>query len=1138
MSSSDALLAEQANVLEQIVRGAPLGDVLAALCRIVERHAEDGPVRAAISLVDDDGRRLWTGAAPSLPEDYNRAIDGLAIARDVGTCCAAAARCEVVVTPDLAADPAWASLRRLPLAHGLVAAWSMPILSSTGHVLGTFGSYFTTRREPRPHERGLVEVMARTAALAIERARADRTLHEQARRQQFLADLGAATQALTEPTEVMQTSARMLAEHLDVDRCAYAPVDDERVFRITGDYTRGGVPSIVGDWDVAAFGAGCVAAMRAGEPYVVDDTDADPRIGPDDLPAYRATTIRAVVCVPLHKHGRFTAAMAVHRKTPRRWTAEEIELVTIVVARCWEALERTRVTRDLRDSEARYRTMVEATPECVTLVAGDGTLLQMNPAGLRMIDVDDERAVIGSCVYDVIAPEHRERFRQFTEQVCRGQGGALEYEIVGRTGARRAMETHAVALAAPGGGLHKLAITRDVSARVAATLALAESRARLDYAVRLSGVGFWYCDLPFDELEWDDNVKRQFFLPLDARVTLDTFYDRIHPDDREPTRIAIAASIDDQASYDVIYRTCDPSSDAIKWIRALGGTTYAGDGTPIRFDGVTVDVTAQKLEEVRVARLAEAALAIHSASTLEGVLQVVTAQARTLIGAHHAVTSSTAGDDPARSIHSVSLSDQYARFRGVDAGPGGAAIAALVGRSNRPLRLTRAELDAQLASHGASGPAEHPPLRGWLAVPFVARTGENLGLVQLSDKYDGEFTAADEAVLVQLAQLASVAIENARLYDQLREQDRRKDEFLATLAHELRNPLAPIRTGIQVLERGADQPGQAPRLLAMMDRQLGHLVHMVDDLLDISRVTLGKVSLKRQRIDLRAALDSALETARPLVEARGHELAVRLPSDELPLDVDPTRLSQVFANLINNAAKYTPPGGRILVAAEAQGDTLEVRVSDTGIGIPADMLPRVFDMFTQVGRSIDRSQGGLGIGLTLVRRIIEMHGGSADAESPGVGRGSTFIIRLPLAVRDAEPGRGPTPRPMPAATAPALRILVVDDNVDAAETLAMLLELGGNLTRLAHSGPAALEQVTDFRPDLVFLDIGLPEMNGYEVAARVRADPAIPQPVLVALTGWGSEDDRRQAHAAGFDRHLVKPIDGAKLEAVLAALRS
>jgi len=1130
VAGTDELLGGQARILEQIVRGEPLGEVLAALCRLVEAMA-DAQVRAEILLVDADGKHLRIGAAPSLPDAYNAEIDGLPISPDLGTCSAAAARGEPVVTSDIATCDRWTKLAHLALAQGLVAAWSMPIRSSGGAVLGTFGTYFFERREPMPHERRLVEVLTQTAALALERDRVEREQRAAARRLQFLAELGAATQVLEDPDEVMADTARRLAEHLEVDRCAYAEVEDERVFVITGDHARG-VPSIVGRWAVAAFGPEHERALLAGEPFVVEDSEADERLEEEHREAYRALASRAVICVPLHKGGRVRAAMAVHHRAPRVWTRDEIELVATVVARCWEALERSRVTRDLRESEARYRSIVEATPECVKIVARDGVLLQINAAGLRMIGAPSEASVIGHRVYDMVVPEDRARYRAFNEEVCRGQNGRISFEIIGFGGARRSMETTAVALPAAGGGFVQLAVTRDVTDRVAAEHALVESRARLEYAVLLSGVGFWYCDLPFDELTWDERVKAHFFLPPDARVTIETFYDRIHPDDREATRRAIDAAIMEHGRYDVVYRTVDPASGACKWIRAIGGTAYDPDGTPRRFDGVTVDITAQKLEEERLARVAAAAVRIHSASTLNDVLEVIVYEARMIIGAHQGVASFTDAPDWAQAINAVSLSDKYARHRAYAVRPTGAGIYSVVCRTNRPMRMTQAELEAHPAFHSFAGDAEHPPMRGWLAVPFVGRDGTNLGIVQLSDKHEGEFTASDEAVLVQLAAVAAVAIENARLYDRLRDQDRCKDEFLATLAHELRNPLAPIRTGLQLLRQ---EPAQAPRITEMMDRQLGHLVRIVDDLLDISRITLGKVSLVKAQVDLRAVLDSALETTRPLVEAGAHELVLRLPDGPLPLDADATRLSQVFSNLINNAAKYTPRGGRITIEAALQGGALEVRVSDTGVGIPPDMLPRVFDMFTQVGRTIERSQGGLGIGLTLVRRLAEMHGGTVEAASAGVGKGSTFTVRLPLAAKSV--GAGAAQKAAPAADGAKLKILVVDDNVDAAEMLAMLLEAQGNETRLAHTGPEALVAASQLEPDLIFLDIGLPEMNGYEVAMRLREDPRLRACMLVALTGWGSEDDRRQAHEAGFDRHLVKPVDSEKLRDVLTAAR-
>jgi CheY-like chemotaxis protein/two-component sensor histidine kinase len=307
---------------------------------------------------------------------------------------------------------------------------------------------------------------------------------------------------------------------------------------------------------------------------------------------------------------------------------------------------------------------------------------------------------------------------------------------------------------------------------------------------------------------------------------------------------------------------------------------------------------------------------------------------------------------------------------------------------------------------------------------------------------------------------------------------------------------------------------------------------MVDDLLDISRVTLGKVTLKTTRVDLRAVLHSALETTRPLVDAGGHELALRLPPDPLPLDADPTRLAQVFANLINNAAKFTPPGGRIQLLVSRSGGHITVSVCDTGAGIPAPMIPLVFDMFTQVNRPGDADGIGLGLGLTLVRRLVEMHGGTVAAESPGVDQGSTFTVRLPL----AEPLESPRPvtDAAPLVEPPSLRVLVVDDNVDAAESLAMLLRLRGHEARAVHSGSEALAAAAADLPDVLVLDIGLPDMDGYTIARQVRSHPTIGNSVVIAaLTGWSSDEDRRKAEAAGFDRHLVKPIDIATLADVL-----
>lgn len=379
--------------------------------------------------------------------------------------------------------------------------------------------------------------------------------------------------------------------------------------------------------------------------------------------------------------------------------------------------------------------------------------------------------------------------------------------------------------------------------------------------------------------------------------------------------------------------------------------------------------------------------------------------------------------------------------------------------------------------------------------------------------------------------------EREQLLNRLREQDKRKDEFIATLAHELRNPLAPIRSGVQILRTVTAPGAPAEQALAMMERQLGHMIHLVDDLMDVSRVSGGKIILKRERVGLRAVIDDGIEAARGMVEAAGHRLDVRTPDAPLAFDADRTRLAQVFANLLNNAAKYTPHGGRITLAAERAGTEAVIRVSDTGVGIPADMLPKVFDLFTQVGTSLDRSQGGLGIGLTLVRRLVELHGGRVEVASEGPGRGSEFTVHLPLAPDTPMPDAAGPESPARSPD-PGLRVLIVDDNRDAAESLAMLLDLGGCQTRTAHDGATALAAAAAFQPALLLLDIGMPGMNGYEVAARIRQTPTAWGLTIVALTGWGADDDRRKTREAGFDFHLVKPADPAQLGKILATVKA
>ena len=633
-----------------------------------------------------------------------------------------------------------------------------------------------------------------------------------------------------------------------------------------------------------------------------------------------------------------------------------------------------------------------------------------------------------------------------------------------------------------------------------AEAALEDTRARLEAIIAAAEVAVWSMDVATGQVAADARLIEMFGLRSEDAdgIPVSAYFDAIHPDDVPPTQALLAGAVDSGEPYEATFRVRTPDG-AWRWVLARGQLDRGAGGPRGLMRGVVIDASLQKQAEEQ--------------------LQASEERYRTLFEAI----------DEAVCVIEMLYDDDGAAtdYRFLEVNP---AFVKVTGFEDAVGRTMRSLVPA------------HPAR--WLgALAGVAATGDPVHfideverLARWFDVYAARVGPANSRKVVVLftdiTERRRTELELRRLADDLAEQDRRKTEFLATLAHELRNPLAPIRSGLQLMRRTCSDPAAITRVQDIMDRQLDHLVHLVDDLLDVARITRGQVDLKRDYIPLADVLNAAVETSLPLIETSRHRLDLRLPPEPLTLYADATRVTQVVSNLLNNAAKYTPRGGHIVLAAERDGDQALIAVSDNGIGIPPESLDDVFGMFTQVAHAAHHTPGGLGIGLSLVRSLVELHGGTIHAASAGTGMGSVFTVRLPLAERRARLVAAPGPA-APAAGASPLRLLVVDDNRDAADTLAALLSVMGHEVAVAHDGYQALRMLDGLQPQAVFLDIGMPGLSGFEVAEAVRREPRHEGLMLVALTGWGGADDRARTAQAGFDAHLTKPATVAAIEAVL-----
>ena len=639
----------------------------------------------------------------------------------------------------------------------------------------------------------------------------------------------------------------------------------------------------------------------------------------------------------------------------------------------------------------------------------------------------------------------------------------------------------------------------DITALKQAQAALRQSEQRLSMATQAAKIGIWNWDLLKGELTWTARSCELLGLPLDAEQAYPVFLNSVHPEDRQRVDDSLKQTITENREYNTEYRTTWPDG-SIHWLHATGHTVYDEAGRLTGLHGVAIDVTGRKQTEEAL-RQSEAEL--REAQHLARVGSWTWTQ----------------------ETDTVTWSEELYRIVGRDPKLPAPTYKERV-QLYTPESFARlnAAVDQALES-GAAYELELELVRPdgtsrWITGRGEAQRDASGRVVMLRG------TAVDITERKRAAEALSEA--NVRLA----EADRRKDEFLAMLAHELRNPLAPIRNAVQILRTvGSDRP-ILQRQHEIIDRQVTHMGCLLGDLLDVSRITSGKIELKRRSLPLHDVLTRAVEIASPLIETGLHSLHNVPPSPRLWIEGDYDRLIQIVGNLLSNAAKYTDTGGEIWLSATREGDQAVIRVQDNGIGIAPELLPHIFELFTQANRSLGRSQGGLGIGLTMVRKLVQMHGGTIEAHSEGLGKGSEFIIRLP-ALPEVASGEVAEEEPHePLEEFVPRRILVVDDVIDTARSLAELLELWGHQVSVAYDGPSTLAEVRFFHPDVVLLDIGLPVMDGYEVVRLLRSEHGRSLKI-VALTGYGQEYDRQKAHESGFDEHMVKPVDLDALKMIL-----
>lgn len=1096
-----SLLQWQRAALAAIAGGTQPAEVFDRIARSLE-GAAFAALHVAI-LVRDQGRlRLCNRGSSNLPEAYRHALDEL---RGEGLWTVAGTESEMTGA-DSAADLLWKELRDAAWTIGLHTCWAMPIRLADGSRAGVLAVHAGKPLTPAQSDIDAFAIVAHTAGLVMDRHMSGQDARAaDARSRQILNSATEFAIISTDPDGVVtgwNEGARQVLGWTEEEMCG------QRVHRIfTSEDVTDGRPE-----------AEMHRALTHG-------------MSPDERWHMRKNGERFWASGTLTQlksdDGKVVGFVKILRDRTEQRRAD-VRLTTLASSLEDEVAERT------RERDRIWRNSLDL----LLVISPDGVLRAINPAwtvalGYTPDELTDQH--FGPFVH----PEDINATIDAVERATHGPLEHFEVRLRHKDGSYRWFAWRA----APENGM-VYANGRDITVeKHQAEQLLMASQARLQLALAAGQMGAWEWDLQSGTISWLHGADRVHgAVPTEQPIVLsiDDYMRHVHPEDRDHLRSLMTNAATERGNQRGEYRIIWPDG-SVHWIEINGDMFHDESGSPLYMVGISVDITRRKRTEEDLKFLAKASVELASLvdpqSTLDRLAYLAVPSfadwcAIDLLEDGVLRRVAVAHIDPrkvqlAHTLHQRFPPDPDAMYG-----------AWHVIRTGRPEFIR--ELDTEALRTTIKDPAridalKELGLRSYIGVPLTTH-GKTMGAVTFAAAESGRlYEQSDLELAEDLARRAAVAMENASLYRALRDSDQAKDVFLATLAHELRNPLAAIVNGLGIVSLAAGDHRRVEQYTRLMERQSQHLTRLVDDLMDISRITTGKIELKKEAGSLAGILSNAIETSRQDIEARHHQLSVTLTGESTPILADPVRLAQVFSNLLTNAAKYTHPGGRIYVNLESTVDEYTVRVKDTGIGIPRDMLTSVFRIFTQVSHPLECSQGGLGIGLSLVEGLVALHGGRVAAFSEGEGKGSEFVIHLPRLREEAEriEAAEKAAATQHAEQVAGRRILVVDDNVDAALTVAEILRMLGSNVEVVHDGLAAVEAAAEIKPEIVLLDIGLPGIDGYEAARRIRRQEAGSSPaLLIALTGWGQETDKQRAYQAGFDRHWVKPVGLGELKKI------